>query len=94
MRIRLLLDENLAPLLKSALLRLDPTIDVVRVGDADAPPFHTLDPDILAFCEAEQRLLVTGNRKACRRICKSIGHQEVIFGDYAGYDQARLWLTL
>ena len=68
MKIRFLLDENLAPLLKSALLRLDPTIDVVRVGDADAPPFHTLDPDILAFCEAEQRLLVTGNRKSARSL--------------------------
>ncbi len=64
MKIWFLLDENLAPRLKGAILSLDATIDVVRVGDMDTPPLQTPDPDILTFCEAEQRLLVTNNRKS------------------------------
>lgn len=62
MKIRFLLDENLTPKLKAALLRLDPTIDVVRVGDDQAPPLGTLDPDLLRYLETAQRLLVTDNR--------------------------------
>lgn len=62
MKIRFLLDENLSPRHKNALWRYDAGIDVVRVGDSDAPPLETLDPEILIFCEIEQRLLVTDNR--------------------------------
>ena len=47
MKVRFLLDENLSPRLKPALLRLESTIDVLRVGDPDAPPLGTLDPDLL-----------------------------------------------
>jgi hypothetical protein len=38
MKIRFLLDENLSPKLKFAVLRLNPAIDIVRVGDLDSPP--------------------------------------------------------
>ena len=62
MKVRFLLDQNLSPQIVQALWRYDPTIDVLAVGQAGAPPFGTLDPDILAFCEAEQRALVTENR--------------------------------
>ena len=64
MKIRFLIDENLPPKLKSSILRLNPGIDVLRIGDADAPPFGTLDPDILHYLEVSQRLLVTDNRKS------------------------------
>ncbi len=43
MKVRFLLDENLSPRLKPALLRLESTIDVLRVGDPDAPPMWTTD---------------------------------------------------
>jgi hypothetical protein len=62
MKVRFLLDENESPRLKVALLRLNPAIDVVRVGDPDAPPLGTPDPDLLRFLELSQRVLVTSNR--------------------------------
>ena len=61
MKVRFLLDENLSPRLKVALLRLNPIVDVVRVGDPDAPPLGTRDPDVLRYLETSQRLLVTSN---------------------------------
>ncbi len=64
MKIRFLLDENLSPRLKIALLRLNPTIDVLRVGEVGAPPLGTLDPDILHYLSQTQRLLVTNNRRS------------------------------
>lgn len=62
MKIQFLLDENLSPRLKTALLRLDPDINVLRVGDADAPALQTSDPDIIQYLVSRKRLLVTDNR--------------------------------
>lgn len=62
MKVRFLLDENLSPRLKTALLRLAPTIDVTRVGDPGAPALGTPDPDVLGYLEIAQRILVTSNR--------------------------------
>ena len=64
MKVRFLLDENLSGRLKLALLRLEPDIDIVRVGEPHAPASGTLDPDILVYVEATQRLLVTDNRRS------------------------------
>ena len=64
MKVRILLDENLSPRWKAALLRYDPTIDVLRVGDEGAPPLETKDPPILEYLEHAQRLLVTDNRNS------------------------------
>jgi hypothetical protein len=61
-RVRFLVDENVTPRLKAALLRRDAAIDILRVGDADAPAFGTLDPDVLRYSERHQRMLITGNR--------------------------------
>jgi len=62
MKVRFLLDEHLSPRLKTALLRLAPTADVVRVGDPGAPVLGTLDPEVLRYLEISQRMLVTANR--------------------------------
>lgn len=62
MKIRFLLDENLSPRLRIALKRIDPQIDILRVGDEGAPPLHTLDPEILRYLVTNRRLLVTDNR--------------------------------
>jgi Domain of unknown function (DUF5615) len=64
LKVKFLLDENLSPRLKIALLRLNPQIDVLRVGEPEAPPIGTLDPEILVYLEISQRLLVTDNRSS------------------------------
>jgi len=61
-KVRFLLDENLSPRLKIAVLRLNPAIDIVRVGESNAPLLGTLDPDVLRYLELSQRLLLTDNR--------------------------------
>jgi hypothetical protein len=62
MKIKFLLDENLSPRLKIAVLRLNSDIDILRVGDDNAPKLGTLDPDVLGYLGMSQRLLVTDNR--------------------------------
>jgi hypothetical protein len=64
MKIRFLLDENLAPKLKSALIRLNPKIDITRIGEEGMPTLGTLDPEILIYLETSKRLLITDNRKS------------------------------
>ncbi len=64
MKVRFLLDENLSPRLQIAVNRLDPNIDILRVGDKEAPALGTSDPDVLKYLEISQRLLVTDNRKS------------------------------
>jgi Domain of unknown function (DUF5615) len=64
MKVRFLLDENLSPRLKLAVLRLNPQIDILRVGSSDAPALGTLDPDILVYLQKSQRILLTDNRKS------------------------------
>ncbi len=49
--IRYLLDENVNPILRSALLRDEPTLTVWQIGILDAQPLGTLDPEILVWCE-------------------------------------------
>jgi hypothetical protein len=57
------LDENQRGPLWRAIVRhnqtaIDP-IDALRVGDSDDLPLHASDPDILVWCEREDRILVT-----------------------------------
>jgi Domain of unknown function (DUF5615) len=61
-KVRFLIDENLPPRLKLAILRLNSEIDILRVGEDNAPPTGTLDPDILRYLQLSQRVLVTDNR--------------------------------
>ena len=62
--IRYLLDENVNPILRSALLRESPNLIVWQVGMLGAPALGTLDPEILIWCEENEFLLVTNNRKS------------------------------
>jgi hypothetical protein len=59
---RLLCDECIDPDLIAALRQLDPSIDIIRVGDAGTPPRGTLDPDLLLAAEAMGRVLITNDR--------------------------------
>lgn len=62
MRMKFLLDENLSPDFVAAIQQRDPTIDIKWVRGPETPPEGTLDPEVLLFCEAEQRALITNNR--------------------------------
>lgn len=62
MKIKFLLDENLSPRLKIAVLRLNPDIDILRIGDPTTPPLGTLDPDVLTYLGRSQRVLISDNR--------------------------------
>lgn len=64
MKPRFLLDENLSPRFKIAVLRLNCEINILRVGDINAPGSGTLDPDILIYLEQSKRILLTDNRKS------------------------------
>ena len=61
-QVRYLIDESVRLSVVAALRRAEPGIDVWRVGQAGTPPFGSLDPDILAFCEEQDRLLVSLDR--------------------------------
>jgi hypothetical protein len=67
MKLRFLLDENMAKDIVGALLRHNHEIDILRVCSEGAPARGALDPEILRFCEFEKRMLVTGNRKSMPR---------------------------
>ena len=63
MPLRYLIDENLAPAFRTELMRRDRSLVVWMVGDPNAPPRGTSDPDILVWCEENGFVLVTNNRK-------------------------------
>lgn len=62
MKPRFLLDEHISRAVQRQLRRLDPQIEVLVVGDPDAPPKGTSDPDILEWLEINYFILVTENR--------------------------------
>jgi hypothetical protein len=64
MKVCFLLDENASKAQLQAIRQLDPGIDLLRVGDAGAPARGTLDPEILLYCVAERRALLTRNRES------------------------------
>ena len=67
MVIGYLLDEHIDPTLRTQLLRRLPDIIVWKVGDPGAPPLHAKDPEILRWCEENELILVTNNRKSMPR---------------------------
>lgn len=62
--MQLLFDENLPARYRDRLKRTNPELTVRCVGDVDSPVHGTLDPEILAWCEEHDFLLVTGNRRS------------------------------
>ena len=63
MSLRFVLDENQRGLLWRAIVRhnqlgVDP-VDAVRVGDFADLPLGVADPEILLWCEQENRILIT-----------------------------------
>ncbi|MEG4572341.1 DUF5615 family PIN-like protein [Microcoleus sp. N3A4] len=64
MTLRYLLDENVDSAYQIQLLRRNPSLTVLSVGDPGTPPKSTLDPDILCWCEEQGFVLVTNNRSS------------------------------
>ncbi len=67
---RFLLDEQLRSVLWHAVQQRNAagadTLDVQRVGDPPAPPLGSADPDILVWCEANRRVLVSADLSTMR----------------------------
>ena len=61
---RFLIDENMTPEYRTQLLRHEPSLTVLAVGDEGAPPKSTLDSEILVWCEQNQFSLITNNRES------------------------------
>ena len=62
MKPRFLLDEHINPAIQRQLHRLAPTLEVLVVGQSDAPSKGTSDPDLLIWLEENNYILVTENR--------------------------------
>jgi hypothetical protein len=61
-KLRFLCDEDTSWALVYALRAADPALDVIRVGEAGAPPRGTIDPDLLIAAEAMGRALISNDR--------------------------------
>ncbi len=55
--MRLLADENFNNDVVRGLLRIDPTLDIIRVQDTDV--YHAADPVVLEWAAQENRILLT-----------------------------------
>ncbi len=61
---RFLIDENISPRYRTQLLRHEPSLTVLVIGDEDVPARGTPDPEILEWCEQNQFNLITNNRQS------------------------------
>ena len=64
MTLKFILDENVDPVYQTKFLQKNPELVMWAIGDPGTPPKSTLDPEILCWCEEENFLLVTNNRKS------------------------------
>jgi hypothetical protein len=79
--LRFLLDEHVSRVIQSQLLRLDADIDVIAVGQPQAPPKGMLDPDILLWIERTGYILVTANRRTIpEHVCAHYAEERCIPG--------------
>jgi hypothetical protein len=59
-----LFDEHVPRALGNYLSARHPELRVFRIGQAPAPALGTLDPDLLIWCEVNNAVLLTNNRKS------------------------------
>ena len=64
MSIQHLIDENLPPLYQEQLRLYLSELTVLMIGDPNTPSKGTLDPEILHWCEHNNFILVTNNRRS------------------------------
>ena len=65
--INFLMDEHVPPLYRAQLLRREQSLTVWRIGDEGALPKGTPDPVLLCWCEENDFVLITNNRKTMPR---------------------------
>ena len=58
-QVSLLLDENVPPALINAVVKAEPSIVIMRVGQPGMPPKRTPDPQVLEFAEAHRMAIFT-----------------------------------
>jgi hypothetical protein len=63
-RIRFVLDEHVPEYLADEIIRLEPAIDVLLLGDEGAPPKRLKDPELLIRLEELELALVTQDKKS------------------------------
>jgi hypothetical protein len=63
MPCKYLMDENVNPLYAQQLMRQS-SLTIRAVGEPATPTQGTLDPEILIWCEENQFILVTNNRRS------------------------------
>ncbi|MBI3467134.1 MAG: DUF5615 family PIN-like protein [Planctomycetes bacterium] len=61
--VRFLCDEHVGFALVRSLLKKEPGIDVLRIGQSAAPPLGTTNSALLLMVEADGRLLLTRDRR-------------------------------
>ena len=61
---RFLIDENLSGIYRTQLLRHEPSLKVKVIGDEGVPARGTPDPEILVWCDQNDFILITNNRKS------------------------------
>jgi hypothetical protein len=61
-RCRFLVDECVPRSLVRGMRRRLADVDVIHVGETNAPPKGTSDPDLLEICETQHRLFLTADR--------------------------------
>ena len=62
--IQYLFDEHMPLAYRTQLLSRAPSLTVWKIGMPGVPPSGTLDPEILLWCEANDFILVTNNRRS------------------------------
>jgi hypothetical protein len=60
--LKFLCDEDTVKALITTLRQMEPSMDILRVGESGAPAAGTLDPDLLIAAETQQRCLISGDR--------------------------------
>lgn len=79
--IRFLLDENISRSVRNQLLFHEPIMEVICVGDENAPPYGTPDPDILDWIEQTGYIIVSRNRRTMpRHLEEHLAHEKHIPG--------------
>lgn len=61
-KMRFLLDEHVPTALQRAVWRLDPQVEILCVGQPNAPVKGTADPDLLVWAEERAHALVTADK--------------------------------
>jgi len=62
-QFRYLLDEDTPHAIRDQLLRREPDMEILAVGDDTAPALGTPDPELLQWIEREGYVLVSRNRR-------------------------------